>query len=237
MHIAGTPAYWAYKKRLKHQLASGPASEPVCVIDVEATDVPVPDSEPVIITVETEKLTKSDLDILEDRTKWLNCKLINAGQLLMKKRFPAIQGLHDVTLSRTLSFPAHDRPFVQILNCAESHWICASNIGCKPNSIKVYDSNVTGDVPSSTKNALVTLMCTQAKVIYILYPDVQQQRDNSSCGLYALAYPYIHPMWREGSYECCLQWRESEIASSHVHKMPNSHILLMWSNTVSACEA
>ena len=85
MHIAGTPTYRAYKRRLKHQLASGPASKPVCVIDVEATDVPVPDSEPVIITVETEQLTKSDLDILEDRTKWLNCKLINGGQLLMKE--------------------------------------------------------------------------------------------------------------------------------------------------------
>ena len=31
-------------------------------------------------------------------------------------------------------------------------------------------------------------MCSQAKVIHILYPDVQQQMDNSSCGLYALAY-------------------------------------------------
>ena len=64
------------------------------------------------------------------------------------------------------------------------------NIGCEPNSIKVHDSNVTGDVLSSTKDALATLMCSQAKVIYILYPDVQQQRDNSSCGLYALAYAY-----------------------------------------------
>lgn len=78
---------------------------------MEATDVPVADSEPVMITIETEQLTKSDLDILEDRTKWLNCKLINAGQFLMKKRFPAVQGLHDVTLSRTLSFP----PMIDLL--------------------------------------------------------------------------------------------------------------------------
>ena len=86
---AGTPAYWAYKRRLKHRLESlGPASESVCVIDVEATDVPVPDSEPVVITVETEQLTKSDLDILEDRSKWLNCKLINAGQFLMRDSQP-----------------------------------------------------------------------------------------------------------------------------------------------------
>ena len=137
MRLAGIPAYQAYKRRLKHRLESlGPTSESVRIIDVEAIDVPVPDSEPVIIMVETEQLTKSDLDILEDRSKWLNCKLINAGQFLMKKRFPAVQGLHDVTLSSTLSFPSHDRPFVQILNCAESHWTCASNIRCKPNSVK-----------------------------------------------------------------------------------------------------
>ena len=37
-----------------------------------------------------------------------------------------------------------------------------------------------------------TQLCTrsQAKAIYILFPDVQQQTDNSSCGLYALAYAY-----------------------------------------------
>ena len=65
MHLAGTPAYRAYKRCLNHRLESlGPASESVRVIDIEATDVPMPDSEPVIIMVETEQLTKSDLDIL-----------------------------------------------------------------------------------------------------------------------------------------------------------------------------
>ena len=159
-------------------------------------------------------VAKSDLNILKDCSKWLNCKFINAGQFLMKKRFPAVQGLHDVTLSRTLSFPSHDRPFVQILNCAESHWICASNIGCKPNSIKVYDSNVTGNVPSSTKDALATLMCSQAKVIHILYPDVQQQMDNSGCGLYALAY----------AYTLCEGKNPTNVAYSEVNL--RSHLLL-----------
>ena len=50
MRLAGIPAYRTYKRRLKHRLES-PASESVRVIDVEATDVPVPDSEPVVITV------------------------------------------------------------------------------------------------------------------------------------------------------------------------------------------
>jgi hypothetical protein len=46
------------------------------------------------------------------------------------------------------------------------------------------------DVPSSTRDKIATLMCFQAKMLYmyILYPDVQQQGDSSSCGLYALDY-------------------------------------------------
>jgi len=38
-------------------------------------------------------LTQSDVDILKDRTKWLNCNLINAGQLLLIKRFPGMHNL------------------------------------------------------------------------------------------------------------------------------------------------
>ena len=155
---------------------------------MEGLDISVPCEEPVLVTVETEQLTKRDLNILESRSKWLNCKLINAGQFLLKKRFPTVQGLYDVILSRTLSFPSQDQPFVQILNCDQMHWVCVSTVGCKPNCIKVYDSLFSGDVPASTKESIATLMCSQAKTVYLLYPDVQQQSDNSSCGLYALAY-------------------------------------------------
>ena len=62
-------------------------------------------------------------------------------------------------------------------------------------------------------------MCSQAKAIYILYilfPDVQQQTDdNSSCGLYALAYAYIQDS-RERPYKGRLQWGESEITLPRV---------------------
>jgi len=57
-----------------------------------------------------------------------------------------------------------------------------------------------------------TQLCTrsQAKAIYILFLDVQWQTDNSSCGLYALAYAYIHDS-RERPYKGRLQRGESEI--------------------------
>ena len=121
---AGTPAYQSSKRRQYRREASAKAeATSTDVIDEESIDISKPCEEPVLVTVETEQLTKSDLNILEDRTKWLNCKLINAGQFLLKKKFPATLGLHDVTLSRTLSFPSEDRLSVQILNCNQTHWV------------------------------------------------------------------------------------------------------------------
>ena len=82
-----------------------------------------------------------------------------------------MHGLHDVTLSRTPSFPSQDGPFVKVLNCAQSHWVCASNLKCKASSIKVYDSNRSGMCHFQQKTQLCTR--SQAKAIYILFPDVQ----------------------------------------------------------------
>lgn len=67
---------------------------------------------------------------------------------------------------------------------------CVSNIRCKPKSVKVYDSLLTGDVPLSTKEMIATIMNISSKIIYIFYPNVQQQDNTSSCGLYSLAFAY-----------------------------------------------
>ena len=147
--------------------------------------------EPTLITIGNERLTKSDLDILEDRGKWLNCKLVNVGVLMLRKQFPNMHGLYDVTLGSTLSFPSQKEPFVQILNCSQCHWICVSSIGCKQNSVKVCDSLLTKEISTSVQESIAVLLSSSSKTIHIIYPDVQQQSDNSSCGLYALAFAYM----------------------------------------------
>ena len=63
------------------------------LIDVESLYISKPYGEPVLVTVENEELSKSGFHILEDSTEWLNCKLINDCQFLLKKRFPTFQGL------------------------------------------------------------------------------------------------------------------------------------------------
>ena len=134
------------------------------------------------------RLYERDLDLLRSNERWLNDTIINAGKMLIKEMFPSTSGLQDVILSRTLTFQPEVKQFVQVLNCADNHWVCSTNIGCKPNVVKIYDSMRTGDVTTSTKEDIATLLHSTGKRIYLLFPEVQQQKDGSSCGLYALAF-------------------------------------------------
>ena len=139
------------------------------------------------------ELSSMDEDILDDKYAWLNDNLNNFGQSLLKKKFPTIGGLNDVSLQHTLCFVPEDmdKPFVQILNTSGQHWICVTNRMCQDrNTVRIYDSLRTGDIAISTKECIAALINCQTQYIYLLYPDVEQQKDGSSCGLYALAFAY-----------------------------------------------
>ena len=156
---------------------------------VVVTDDPMPPkSDKVVIQMADIRIYEQDLDFLRSNRQWLNDTIINAGQVLIKEMFPSTSGLQDVVHSRMLTFQPETKQFVQVLNCRDNHWVCATNIGCKPNVVKIYDSMRTGDVSTSTKEDIATLLHSAEKRIYLLFPEVQQQRDGSSCGLYALAY-------------------------------------------------
>jgi Ulp1 family protease len=188
IHCPGTPAYRARVRRQHSQ------KEVIASVDLtNMVDVPeLGDTSDIqsVIYIGNEKITKADLLRLQQKGRWLNDRLINAGMILLKNKFPHIGGLQDVILRRTLCFDCDGTPFVQILNTKESHWICVTNIGCKPNSIRVYDSMKTGDVPLQTKECIAALLNCQSRVIFVLFPDVQQQTDGASCGLFALAFAY-----------------------------------------------
>ena len=78
--------------------------------------------------------------------EWLNERLINAGQVMIKEKFPHEFGLQDVGKSDTGTF---DGNFVQILNCHNTHWICVTNILLQVKCI--YDSMFTSNIPMNTK--------------------------------------------------------------------------------------
>ena len=118
---------------------------------VVITDNPLPpESAKVVIQVSDIQLYEQDLDLLHFNGQWLNDSIVNTGQVLIKEMLSSTCGLQDVSHSRTLSFQPEVKPFVQVLNCRDSHWLCATNIGCKPNVVRVYDSMTTGDVTTST---------------------------------------------------------------------------------------
>lgn len=138
-------------------------------------------------------LLQADKNILvsySGRKAWLNARLINAGQKLLRVRFPNVGGLQDVTKQDTLSFEKEEGEFVQILHCNENHWICVSNVGCKPGVVEVFDSMRTGSVSSDVKEAIASILLTSRPTIELVFPRVTQQAGSHDCGLFSLAYAY-----------------------------------------------
>ena len=127
-------------------------------------------------------MCERDLDLLRSNGQWLNDSIVNAGPVLMKEMLPSTCCLQDVRHSRTHSFQPEVKRFVQVLNCRDSHWLCATNV------VKIYDRMRTGDVTMSTKEDIATLLQSTEKINHLLFPEVQQQRDGSSCGLFALTF-------------------------------------------------
>ena len=63
---------------------------------------------------------------------------IHAGQVLLKKEFPFIDGLQDPAVKGSLVIPATSE-FVQIIDVGK-HWVCISTIGCQAGIVKIFDS-------------------------------------------------------------------------------------------------
>lgn len=182
----GTPAY-LIKKRREFFTKS---SEVVTRIDVDnyqahcaRAHMDLPE-----FNINGYPVLTTDIRILKSDHMWLNERLINAGQQLLRESFPHVSGLHDVALANTTD--KISGIFVQIINVAQSHWICVSNHDRKLGAIMVYDSMKTGDLPVSAKEVIAALLKCDKKKIYLLFSDVQQQPDSASCGLFSLAYAY-----------------------------------------------
>lgn len=100
-----------------------------------------------------------------------------------------VNGLQDVNNLDTLSFLVYE--FVQIVNCDNQHWMCVSTVEFKVGINNVYNSMRTGDIPMKTKDGIASTMTTHFAHIYVIFPDVQQQKSGWGCGLCIIAYEYI----------------------------------------------
>lgn len=186
--MPGTCAYRSMILRKQQRKALNKVNGDAVIIDVTAgeNDDSVDQSK---IVVETAGIRLYESDIARISSRCLNDSIIDLGQALIKEIFPSIGGFQHVIHSRTLTFKP-EKEFIQVLNCDDAHWVCATNIGCKQNVVKVYDSWRTGDVTADAKEAIANLMQCSNRRIYLLFPEVQQQKDGSSCGVFALAFAH-----------------------------------------------
>ena len=77
--------------------------------------------------------------------------------------FPNVGVLQDVTKQEILFFETETNQLVQISHCNRNHWICVSNVGCKP-GIVVFDSMCTGDVSIDMKEAIASILHTSVGI-------------------------------------------------------------------------
>ena len=119
------------------------------------------------------------------KTNWLYDSEIHAGQLLLKTKFPCVDGLHDPAIAGTLMAQAISE-FVQIINTG-NHWVCLSTISCRPGTIKVYDSLFQRVSPIAIRHSCRLLMHTGGSILFTNVK-IQKQINSSDCGLFALAF-------------------------------------------------
>ena len=124
------------------------------------------------------EFTINGQDIFDDDIETLKSdhKLINAGHRMLLQIFPGTAGLYDMCFSDMLAYPCEPHSdHVRVLNIGHMHWVCVSSKGCKPGTVKVYDSLRSGDLPLAAKKVIAALVKCDKKKIFLLFPDVQQQ--------------------------------------------------------------
>ena len=152
----GTPAYKSTvlrerERELRSTGKKGVSSDQIVVLG----------DEEAILTGNAEStfnLKKEDLLRLQADYQWLNDSLVNAGQALICEKFPNVKGLQNINLSCIMLFKQESGEFIQVLNTANTHWVCASTIGCKPLVVNVYDSARTGDLSENTLNSIAAIL-------------------------------------------------------------------------------
>ena len=105
--------------------------------------------------------------------------------------FDGINGLQDPLLGQRLSFKVARNPFIQILHDGRCHWVKVSTFGCDSSEINCYDSLFKGKITDSAKKQICNLLRSKEKKIKVHVMPVQQQKNNTDCGIYAIAFAYF----------------------------------------------
>ena len=132
-------------------------------------------------------MTQSDKAILKSSNAWLSDSIINAAQLLLKRRNALVGGLQNVNFGLTNSFEVETGEFVQIIHTGEGHWHVVSTIGTQYPDVNVFDS-IYCHCPEHSKLQISNLLMTKKNTIRLQYNNVQMQSGQADCGLFAIAF-------------------------------------------------
>ena len=129
-----------------------------------------------------------DLTLLEQKRGWLNDQLINVGQMLLKKQVHHYRWFAKRWSGEDSQFCPKQWSIRSNLNTFNSHWICVTTLGCEPNSVDSMRCCVAFYQGVYHHTPELSVPCN----LFSLYnvPQVQQQTDTASCGLFALAFAY-----------------------------------------------
>ena len=106
----GMAAYYSKQRKVIDNLCNQTELSAAEVIDLSDTEDHEMSNAALLQAPKTTQETPpavslSDMELLKSDTGWLNDKLINHGQLLLKSKFADVEGLNDVRCSDTLTYP------------------------------------------------------------------------------------------------------------------------------------
>lgn len=126
-----------------------------------------------------EKIKKSNY-LIEDPE-------IELAMLLVKNNHPKIGGLQPIVVALAEGYTKPQGQFIQIVNVKGQHWVTLSNIGCRAGTVRVFDS-WKRSLHKDTKSAiLATIDSDGSGQIKVDVSQFQRQRNESDCGLFAVA--------------------------------------------------
>ena len=131
------------------------------------------------------KLGKYEYDLISSPNGWLDCVIIHEAHILLKKISTSIQGFQRPTLGPVHQFDIMTRPFIQIVNINNNHWVCFSSINSPPGYVDVYDSLST---PLTQELLQLASDLTGPAFKGVRFIPVQQQKNASDCGVFSIAY-------------------------------------------------
>lgn len=121
-------------------------------------------------------------DILTNPTRWLDDRIVQLAQILIKEKYPHINGLKNPAAN---SYEPTDGNFIQILNVNNEHWICVASQ--KNNEVAVYNS-VAGRIDRQTIQIIAGMLKCKDQEFSVKHLPVQQQTNGDDCGLFAIAF-------------------------------------------------